>query len=434
MIEQAQTDTSLRGSINSFVVLMLCVGFFLFMFSSVAMAAQASYCALVSQDMMSLEARPAFSVKSYGAKGDGVTDDTTAIQKAFDDVPSGGVLSFPRGTYLHSKSLFLKKEGTILLGKGGVLKATNPSDQAIVLKGNKSAIIGMTLQGVGSKRSSQPQTTKIKVTGNWNQVLNNEIDGGASAGIFVFGGKDFRIVSNVVHDTLADGIHMTYGARRGVVEHNRVYRTGDDPIAVVSYHKKASDKPGLSGQIIIQNNIVSDVNHGRGITVVGGEDVLIKKNKVSNIKKAAGILVAQEKSFKTGVVRNVQIIGNEIINIQLPSRQRYTGHAAIDLNSSGQHSVQNIRVANNTVNGARFAGVRVLGDICNVEIENNDLLHIGSKKPIQVIKSKCAPQKVWCTGNKVDGIIYAPSAKTCGHVDEAYKLPKITHNVWLTCK
>ena len=41
-------------------------------------------------------------VKAFGAKGDGVTDDTAAIQKAVDLVYArgGGMIFFPPGTYL----------------------------------------------------------------------------------------------------------------------------------------------------------------------------------------------------------------------------------------------------------------------------------------------------------------------------------------------
>ena len=40
------------------------------------------------------------SVKDFGAVGDGVHDDTAAIQAAVNFVPEGGRIYFPTGTYL----------------------------------------------------------------------------------------------------------------------------------------------------------------------------------------------------------------------------------------------------------------------------------------------------------------------------------------------
>lgn len=399
------------------------------------LAPGADFCALDKLNMAPLAQRPIYSVKDFGAKGDGRTDDTTALQKAFDQTPSGAILAFPKGVYLHSRTLRLTKDGTILLGKGGILKATNTNDQAIVLAGNKSSILNLSLWGVGERRLTQPQTTKIVVRGRWNQVLNNNVAGGSSAGIFVFGASDFRISGNTVHDTLADGIHMTRGARRGLVENNIVYHTGDDPIAVVSYQNDI----GISRDILIRNNEVSGISWGRGITVVGGENVLIENNMVDTVTGCAGILVAQEKFFKTDRVNNVLIQNNTIRNIQMGKKQKYTYQAAIDINSNGQKPVQNIKVLNNTIENSRFSGVRVFGKICNVDIAGNQMKNILDRYPVYTLQTSCAPEKITCRDNMVDGEPLTPQRNLCSSAQspQSFTMPDFNSTqtyAWLNCR
>ena len=60
------------------------------------------------------------SVRDFGAKGDGITNDTAAVQKAID---AGGMVFFPPGTYLCG-TLFLKSNGGLHLDTGAALLAS----------------------------------------------------------------------------------------------------------------------------------------------------------------------------------------------------------------------------------------------------------------------------------------------------------------------
>ena len=109
------------------------------------------------------------NVKHHGATGDGVTDDTAAIQAALDaiDVAGGGTIFFPPGTYLVSSTLLLPatfntyEDYAHILGYGATLKTTaaitimgrrNPADystDAVQMTGWKFHVEGIVFQGSG---------------------------------------------------------------------------------------------------------------------------------------------------------------------------------------------------------------------------------------------------------------------------------------------
>lgn len=69
-----------------------------------------------------------FNIKAYGAKGDGATLDTDAINKAIEAAAAagGGTVYFPAGKYM-SHSIRLKSNITLYLEQGCVLAAAPPS-------------------------------------------------------------------------------------------------------------------------------------------------------------------------------------------------------------------------------------------------------------------------------------------------------------------
>ena len=63
--------------------------------------------------------RESVSVKDFGAVGDGVTDDTVAIQAAINSFPSGqGTIFFPKGIYLVTSTITVAQDRINLIGQG----------------------------------------------------------------------------------------------------------------------------------------------------------------------------------------------------------------------------------------------------------------------------------------------------------------------------
>lgn len=77
---------------------------------------------LTDQDILSKTSFFMPTVRGYGAKGDGITDDTEAIQRAIDANINGAV-AFPPGTYLISSAIHLNKR-IALHFYGATVKAT----------------------------------------------------------------------------------------------------------------------------------------------------------------------------------------------------------------------------------------------------------------------------------------------------------------------
>jgi hypothetical protein len=68
-------------------------------------------------------AQPAYPVKSvadYGAMGDGISDDTQALQSALDDA-EGRCILLPRGLYRHSRYLNLRASNSCVIGEPGAV-------------------------------------------------------------------------------------------------------------------------------------------------------------------------------------------------------------------------------------------------------------------------------------------------------------------------
>lgn len=81
-----------------------------------------------SSQLIHLKTKPApvvLNVVRYGAKGDGVTINTKAIQQAIDECPVNGEVHIPAGTYITGALFIQRSDISLRLDSGAVLKAVN---------------------------------------------------------------------------------------------------------------------------------------------------------------------------------------------------------------------------------------------------------------------------------------------------------------------
>lgn len=136
---------------------------------------------------------PFISVKSYGAKGDGVTDDTNAIKSALNDlVPAvGGTIYFPTGTYIISE--------TILIGGNVTIYGDGVFNSLIKLADNSNCNI------ISNDENTIMYYIKIHDIGLDGNAQNNT----SGSGILLHNASDSQIYNVRIANFKDDGIHFT---------------------------------------------------------------------------------------------------------------------------------------------------------------------------------------------------------------------------------
>ncbi len=166
------------------------------------------------------------NVKNSGAKGDGVTDDTTSIQAAINLVAtSGGIVYFPSGTYIISSSLIIDNSNITLLGFGQrsspniqIKSGSDPTYALIVGNLNyisNCCIFGLTFTGRNSAsstggginfRSDQGKIFQTKVTLFGGIGINVDSVSGNS---FAFYFEDVYLLQNGMNSTATDNLFIS---------------------------------------------------------------------------------------------------------------------------------------------------------------------------------------------------------------------------------
>lgn len=244
----------------------------------------------------------------YNADPTGQTDSTNAIQNALTAAAAnGGSVSIPAGTFVYSNMLNANGIAVTGVGKASILKATNPANEAIHLTGTGGSLSNFAMTSAATTRSDGAwQTAMVWVDGATNFTVQGlTITGSASAGIFNNGGQGGTIQNNTVQNTLADSITNTNGANGTLITGNLVTGSGDDGISIVSY----AGGP-IVQNITVKNNTVTGQVWGRGLSVVGGNNITYTGNVVDNPDSYADLYIASESEYNTLGVANVTATGN----------------------------------------------------------------------------------------------------------------------------
>jgi YVTN family beta-propeller protein len=282
-------------------------------------------------------------------------DATAYLQAKFDALKPGDTLTLSPGVYQHSGVLQIRVSGVTINGNGATLQATNDATSAVQILADNVTVSNLTLTAplTGPRYDSLAQH-KLVIEGNGNTINDVTINGSAAAGVFVYGASNFTLNRVIVMNTRADGIHMTHGANNGHVNYAVTQNTGDDGISVISY----SGEP-IDHDIVITSPTVIGTTWGRGLSVVGGQNISYTNINVSGTD-AAGVYIASEGSpWNTLSTNNVTITGGTVTGANT-SKTTQQG-AVLIYNGNANQSVTNVTISGLTISGTPSSAYRNVG-------------------------------------------------------------------------
>lgn len=225
------------------------------------------------------------SVKDFGAKGDGTTDDTTAVQNAMDALSSGGVLYFPAGAYKLTAQLVVPSNQNYSMRGAGMevtrLFWTNSAGGVYWNATGFARFKSFTIEGMSLTTTYAGGGTAIQV-GDGSSVIESAV---------TF--RDLAITGNDgVHETSSywtRGVYL-YGLRFAVFENVRIW--GKDGIST-SYESTEgvylrATTSGAQVGFCFSNFWVSNFRYGiRGEGWLEG--IYVQNGEIWNCEKAISI-------------------------------------------------------------------------------------------------------------------------------------------------
>jgi len=156
-----------------------------------------------------IDGRP-LDVRTFGARGDGVADDTVAVHAGIAAaVKSGRTLLLPRGTYLVTKPIRVTTHGLKIVGAGAqhtVLKAAAEMDRLLYLRGTGMVISRLTLDA-NKKATYGLHAFHLNEQDSRLEFLR--VRGARSHGIFLDHSQVFEISNCIAQGNGGDGFYIT---------------------------------------------------------------------------------------------------------------------------------------------------------------------------------------------------------------------------------
>lgn len=252
------------------------------------------------------------NVVNYGAVGDGVNDDTEAIQGAVTSNPQA-IIHFPRGTYLLSSAIELEDD-QVIQGEGmGATVLKQAGSNRLLNRTFKSPRSGflvvrdLTLLGLWeSNQSMGVDDDRHTSINSYERVLFDNVESRYSRqmGITV-GYCDEVVVRNCrVRYCARDAINLS-NCNRAIVTGNHIRGCYDDAVAI--HNNTSSGNPPLEGHVV-SGNVVED---SFGIKLLGAVRAKVTDNTLMRCK-GYGVYTSDEDPEGVNDLMDLVVANNTI--------------------------------------------------------------------------------------------------------------------------
>jgi polygalacturonase len=306
-----------------------------------------------------------FNILDYGAKGDGETKNTIAIQKAIDACSKGGTVYIPAGVFM-SGALYLKSDMTLYIAEGAILKGSTDMQDYYPLilnrfEGWEMKTLASLLNAGTLDRSGKYTIKNLSIEGT-----GTIYGGGARLGdaivkdlglrargrlICIMNGQNINIQGLNIENSPCWTIHYIYSNQVTLHDLNIIstahngdgidpdsstdsyifnskFSTGDDCIAI----KSGKNPEGYFVGKPTRNLRITDCDFVKGHSLaIGSEmsggvsDVFIQDCKIGNLMHGLQIKATKDRG---GYVRNVIVRDCELLKITL--------YTAVNYNNDGE--------------------------------------------------------------------------------------------------
>jgi hypothetical protein len=367
--------------------------------------------------------RDVVSVKDFGAVGNGLADDTVAIQAACtaaktvtfgssnDNYRVTGTITLTSGTTLLMQGATVTQatdqtpifnagstdnvtiSGGRFVGKSESVYTNSPSSQAICIKadnatdllvignrfenfwysplmvnvgGNRIEFSGNNVKGPGASvlgvDINRRNTTGCTITGANLRIANNDIYDAAQGIIVGQGSENIVVDGNVIHDLINEhGIYADTGMRRLTISNNVIRNTGASGTGM---KVQCYDSFGVQAQCI---SIIGNV-----ISTTGTDGILIENTTGSSTLTTLDVTISGN---------SIQNAGAYAIDVRDGQDCTVTGNTIVAPGQSGiaWENCNGLLVADNYVRGSATSGLRDLAlQSSNVTIANNVVVNCAT--------------------------------------------------------